>query len=252
MAKYTIGIDFGSLSGRAVLSDVADGRELASAVLDYPHAVMDTHLKDCDTLLPPNYALQDPADYLAVLETTIPKVMADAGVSPADVVGIAVDFTCCTLLPVDADGTPLCFKEEFRSTPLAYVLLWKHHAAQKYADRMNEVARERGEAFLSQVGGVISSEWEFPKIYQVLAEAPEVYEKARYFMEAADWITWMLCGEQKRSYQFAAYKALYDKETGYPTEDYFAAVDERLRHVVRDKLTPPVVGLGDRVGTVTA
>ncbi len=252
MKAYTIGIDFGSLSGRAVLMEADTGREVATATLDYPHAVMDTHLAKTGAPLKANFALQDPADYLLVLETVIPAVIREAGITPADVAGIAIDFTCCTLLPVDEHGTPLCFDPAFAGNPYAYTLLWKHHAAQKHADRLTRVARERGEKFLDQVGGTISSEWMFPKIYQVLDEAPEVYERARYFIEAGDWITWMLCGEHKRGYQFAAYKSLYTKGVGYPSEDYFAAVDERLRHVVRDKLTEPAVSLGDKVGTVTA
>ncbi|MBE6702296.1 MAG: ribulokinase [Ruminococcaceae bacterium] len=252
MAKYTIGIDFGSLSGRAVLTDVENGQEVASATLDYPHAVMDTHLAATGAPLPPDFALQDPADYLLVLEKTIPQLLADSGVSPAEVVAIALDFTCCTLLPVDADGTPLCFDPTFSQEPLAYTLLWKHHAAQKYANRMNEIARQRGEKFLDQVGGVISSEWMFPKIYQVLAEAPAVYEAARYFIEAGDWVTWMLCGEQHRGYQYAAYKSLYVKGVGYPSRAYFAAVDPRLANVVADKLTEPDCMLGDKVGELTA
>ena len=251
MAAYTIGIDFGSLSGRAVLSDAATGREVADATLDYPHAVMDTVLAKTGATLPPAYALQDPADYLLVLETVIPEVIRRGGVSPTEVKGICIDFTCCTLLPVTADGTPLCFTPTFEGEPLAYTLLWKHHAAQKYADRMNEVARERGEKFMDHVGGVISSEWMFPKILQVMNEAPEVYENAAYFIEAGDWLTWMLCGEQKRSYLYAAYKSLYVKGVGYPSEAYFAAVDERLRHIVRDKLQLPAAELGQPVGTVT-
>ncbi|MBR6728382.1 MAG: ribulokinase [Clostridia bacterium] len=252
MATYTIGIDFGSLSGRAVLADTADGREVATATLDYPHGVMDTVLAKTGEALPPAYALQDPADYLLVMETVIPELLKKSGVAPSEVKGICIDFTCCTLFPVTADGTPLCALPAFESEPLSYCLLWKHHAAQKYADRMNEVARERGEKFLDHIGGVISSEWMFPKICQVMNEAPEVFENADYFIEGGDWITWMLCGEQKRSYLYAAYKSLYIKGIGYPTEDYFAAVDERLRHIVRDKLMQPAAGLGECVGTVTA
>ena len=251
MATYTIGIDFGSLSGRAVLVDTANGREVAGATVDYPHAVMDTVLAKTGAPLPPAYALQDPADYLLVMETAIPAVLREAGVSPEEVKGICIDFTCCTLLPVTAEGTPLCFDPAFADTPLAYTLLWKHHAAQKYADRMNEVARARGEKFLDHVGGIISSEWMFPKILQVMNEAPEVYAAADYFIEAGDWITWLLCGAQKRSYLYAAYKSLYIKGIGYPSEDYFAAVDERLRHIVRDKLMQPAAGLGEPVGVVT-
>ena len=130
MATYTIGIDFGSLSGRAVLVDTADGREVATATLDYPHAVMDTVLAKTGEPLPPAYALQDPADYLLVLETVIPAVIKEGGVSPAEVKGICIDFTTCTLLPITKDGTPLCMTEVFESEPLAYTLLWKHHAAQ--------------------------------------------------------------------------------------------------------------------------
>ncbi len=252
MATYTIGIDFGSLSGRAVLVDTANGREVATATLDYPHAVMDTVLAKTGEPLPPAYALQDPADYLLVLETVIPAVIKEAAISPAEVKGICIDFTTCTLLPVTKDGTPLCMTDTFSDEALAYTLLWKHHAAQKYADRMNEVARERGEKFLDHIGGIISSEWMFPKILQVMNEAPEVYENADYFIDAGDWVTWMLCGEQKRSYLYAAYKSLYIKGIGYPTEDYFAAVDERLRHIVRDKLQLPAAELGQPVGTVTA
>ena len=251
MSKYTIGIDFGSLSGRAVLMDTETGREVATATLDYPHAVMDTKLAKTGATLPADFALQDPADYLLVLETVIPAVIREAGIDKADVVGIAIDFTCCTLFPVTEQGTPLCFDPAFADEPLSYVLLWKHHAAQKYADRLTEKARERGEKFLDQVGGTISSEWMFPKIYQVLEEAPAVYQNARYFIEAGDWITWMLCGKRQTSYQFAAYKSLYTKGVGYPSEEYFAAVDERLRHVVRDKLDEPVIEFGDRAGFVT-
>ena len=251
MGQYAIGVDFGTLSARALVAEIGTGRELASVAMDYPHAVMDTVLAKTGAALPPAYALQDPADYLLVLETVIPEVIRRGGVSPADVKGICIDFTCCTLLPVTADGTPLCFAPTFEDEPLAYTLLWKHHAAQKYADRMNEVARERGEKFMDHVGGVISSEWMFPKILQVMNEAPEVYENAAYFIEAGDWLTWMLCGEQKRSYLYAAYKSLYVKGIGYPSEAYFAAVDERLRHIVRDKLQLPAAELGQPVGTVT-
>lgn len=252
MSTYTIGIDFGSLSGRAVLSETATGREVAAATLEYPHAVMDTRLAKSNAPLPADFALQDPADYLLVLETVIPAVIRKACISPDEVKGIAVDFTTCTMLSVDENGTPLCFDPAFAEDPLAYALLWKHHAAQKYADVFTSKARERGEKFLDQIGGTISSEWMFPKICQILHESPEVYRQARYFIEAGDWVTWMLCGQQKRSYQFAACKSFYQKDVGYPSDDYFAAVDERLRHVVRDKLTEPVITIGEKAGTVTA
>ncbi len=251
MKKYTIGVDFGTLSGRAVLVNTANGHDLADAVMDYPHGVMDTVLAATGTPLPPAFALQDPADYLRVLETVIPAVLAKAGVDKSEVVGICIDFTCCTMLPVDGSGTPLCFYPCYREDPHAYVKLWKHHAAQKYADRLNAVAKEREEPWLSRCGGNISSEYIFPKIYQTLEEAPRIYEAAAAFMEAGDWLTAQLTDNYVCGYQFAAYKSHYDKDAGYPSEDFFAAVDQRLTHVVRDKLPFPVVGAGVCVGRVT-
>ena len=250
MKKYTIGVDFGTLSARAVLVETGTGRETASAVAEYAHGVMDTTLAD-GTPLPPQFALQDPADYLHALDAVLHEVFAASGVTPAEVAGLGVDFTCCTLLPVLADGTPLCFLPQYKSEPHAYVKLWKHHAAQPYADKINQLARERGEKWLAGYGGAINSEWMFPKIYEVLDRAPEIYEKAAYFIEAGDWITWMLTDQQVRGYVYAAYKGIYDIETGYPGEDFWGALDPRLAHVVSEKLNAPLAGIGERVGEVT-
>lgn len=251
MSKYSIGLDYGSLSGRAVLIDISDGRQLCDCVMDYPHAVMSERLNGDGVALPPDYALQHPQDYIDVLEHIIPGVIDKAGIDPADIVGIGVDFTCCTLLPVRSDGTPLCFDERFSGEPHAYVKLWKHHAAQSYADRLTEAARARGERWLDRFGGRVSSEWMFPKIWQVLDERPDIYAAADYFIEAGDWLTWLLTGRQTRGYCFAAYKGSYViDEGGYPSEDFFGSLDERLRHVVRDKLDAPMVFTGERAGCV--
>lgn len=128
MAKYAIGIDFGTLSGRAAVVSLADGTELAHSVLDYPHAVMDERLPS-GRVLPPDWALQHPADYLDVLKTTIPDAVQKSGVAVSDIIGIAIDFTACTMLPVKADGTPLCMLPGLEDEPHAYIKLWKHHAA---------------------------------------------------------------------------------------------------------------------------
>lgn len=252
MAKYTIGVDFGSLSARAVLAETETGREICDAAMDYPHGVMDSVLAASGAPLPQGYALQDPADYLLVLGHVLPALFEKSGVDPAEVAGIGVDFTCCTLLPVRGDGTPLCFEDAYRTNPHAYVKLWKHHAAQKYADRINALARERGETWLARFGGSVSSEWMFPKIAEVLNEAPEIYENAAFFIEAGDWINWMLTGRQTRSYVFAAYKSLYLKNEEYPSEEFFAALDPRMRHVVAEKLDAPVLGAGECAGVVSA
>lgn len=250
MSKYVIGIDYGTLSGRASLVDTADGRVLASAVYDYPHAVMDTALP-CGVRLGPDWALQHPRDYMDVLDHTLPKILRVSGVNPADVVGIGLDVTASTAMPCRRDGTPLCFLPEYENNPHAYVKLWKHHAAQEKANIMTEVARARGEWWLDAYGGKVSSEWSLPKLWQVMDEAPEIYAAMDCWVEATDWIVWQLCGVWMQDSCCAGYKCMYDKEHGYPSEEYFAALDERLRHVVSEKLWAPVVPIGTRVGGLT-
>ncbi|MDR3553101.1 MAG: ribulokinase [Clostridia bacterium] len=248
--NYVIGIDYGTLSGRALLCDVRTGEELASSMLEYPHAVMDEYLADGKTKLPPDYALQHPQDYLDVLAATVPDVLKKASADAADVVGVGIDFTSCTLMPVLEDGTPLCFLDEYKSNPHAYVKLWKHHAAQDKANRLNAIAQARGEKWLTRYGGKISSEWVLPKIWQVLDEAPEIYEKAR-FIEAADWLVWQLTGRETRNSCTAGYKALWHKRDGYPAKEFFRALDPRLEDVVDQKLSRDILPLGSRAGGVS-
>ena len=248
--KYTIGIDFGTESGRAVLVDVATGDEKASAVWEYANGVMDEALPD-GTKLEHDWALQDPADYIEAVRRTVPAVVKEAGVSADEVIGIGIDFTACTMLPVDAAGTPLCQLDAFKSTPNAWVKLWKHHAAQPEADEVNRVAARRGEKWLAKYGGKISSEWFFPKALQTLEEAPEVYAAADRFMEAADWVIVQLCGEEKRNACTAGYKAIWDKREGYPSEDYFAELHPEFRTIVADKLREEIYPAGTRAGGLT-
>lgn len=250
MGKYSIGIDYGTLSGRAVLVNVENGEELASSAYDYPHAVMDSMLNG-RIPLEPDFALQHPQDYLDVLLHTVPEVLKQSGVNPKDVIGIGTDFTASTMIPVKADGTPLCFLPEYEENPHAYVKLWKHHAAQKYADRMNRVAEQRGEKWLSRYGGKVSSEWEIPKILQILEEAPDIYDAMDYFVEAADWIVWQLTGVQTKNSCTAGYKGMWHKAEGYPSEDFFAQLNPRLRTVIADKMPCPVSPIGSLAGNLT-
>lgn len=249
--KYTIGVDFGTESGRTVLVRVADGETVASHVHPYADGVIDERLPGGGRRLEPDWALQNPADYLAVLRRGIPAVLSQAGVAPADVIGLGIDFTACTMLPIDREGTPLCLLEQFRAEPHAWVKLWKHHAAQPEADRVNRVAAERGEAFLRRYGGKISSEWFIPKALQVLDEAPAVYQAADRFIEAADWVILWLTGQERRNSCTAGYKAMWSKRDGYPSPDYFAALDPRFRDVIRDKMSADIYPLGARAGGLT-
>lgn len=245
--KYTIGIDFGTLSARAVLVDINSGKVITDAVYEYPHGVMDTSLPS-GLPLPADFALQHPRDYLEALGNTVSAVLEK--VSPDDVIGIGIDFTTCTLIPVKADGTPLCFDPEFENDPHAYAKLWKHHAAQPEADRLNEAAEKFAPHILERLGGKTSSEWLFPKVMEVLDRSPKAYENTSYFIDGGDFIAWMLTGRQTRSYVFASYKALYMHDVGYPPKEMFKYLDPRLENVVEEKLTAPMVYTCEEAGYV--
>jgi L-ribulokinase len=249
--SHVVGVDFGTLSARAVVVDTEDGSELAVAVHEFEHGVMDDTLAATGAELPPQWALQDPADYVEALRAAVPEAVRAAGIAPGDVVGLGTDFTASTPLPVLADGTPLCQVAGFEDRPHAYVKLWKHHAAQRQADRVNAVAQERGEPWLARYGGRISSEWEFAKALQVLEEDPEVYERMDRWLEAADWIVWQLCGRETRSTCTAGYKAIH-QDGRYPSEEYLRELDPRLVDFVEAKLETPLLPLGARAGDLTA
>ena len=249
--KYTIGVDYGTLSGRAVVVRVSDGAELGTAVFDYPNAVMDTKLNATGAKLGLDWALQDPNDYVAVLKNAVPAAMAQAGVDPANVIGIATDFTACTMVPVLEDGTPLSNIDEFVNRPHAYVKLWKHHAAQPHADRINQLARDRNEPWLPRYGGQISSEWELAKGLQLFEEDSEIYHKMHKFVEAADWIIWQLSGRYVRNACTAGYKGnLQDGE--YPSSDFFEALSPGFGQFAETKLKHPIGQLGTEAGKLTA
>ncbi|MFN2184063.1 MAG: ribulokinase, partial [Anaerolineae bacterium] len=246
-----IGLDFGTESGRADLVDVTDGREVATAVHPYGDGVIDEVLPGTDIELPHDFALQNPADYIDVLRVTIPAVLKEGGVDSEDVIGLGTDFTACTMLPIDDAGTPLCQKPDWRDNPYAWVKIWKHHAAQPEANRLNEIAERRGEGWLRRYGGKISSEWLIPKIWETLNEAPAVYTAADRYIEAADWIVLQLTGEERRNSCTAGYKAIWSKREGYPGDEFFAALDPRLRNVVDAKLSRKIYSLGQRAGGLT-
>ncbi len=251
MASYVIGVDFGTISGRCVLVNADTGEELAEAVHNYSHGVMDQTLGDGVTL-PQYFALQHPADYLDTLSQTIPAVLQCTGVAPKDVIGMGIDFTACTVLPIDQDGVPLCMKEEFAQEPHAYVKLWKHHAAQPEADEINALAKERGEAWLSIYGGQISCEWMLPKLLETLRHAPKVYQATYRYLEAADWLSLVLTGKETHSAPFAGYKGLWNAETGFPSNDFMKALDARLDGVVGEKIFPDVLGMDHVAGNLSA
>lgn len=251
MTALVVGIDFGTLSGRAVVVRVSDGAELGSAVHTYAHGVLDRHLPDRpDRVLPPDWALQAPGDYLEVLRTAVPAALEAAGADPADVIGVATDFTACTVLPTTGDGTPLSDLPEFADRPHAYVKLWKHHAAQPQADRVTELAAKRGEPWLRRFGGLISSEWEIAKALQVLEEDPSLWAATRHWVEAADWIVWQMTGVYVRNACTAGYKGQL-VDGSYPSSSYFADLNPDFADFAATKLDTPIGQLGAAAGTLT-
>ncbi|AMB41834.1 MULTISPECIES: ribulokinase [Paenarthrobacter] len=248
--QYVIGVDFGTLSGRAVVVRVSDGLELGSGVFEYPHAVVSEVLPATGERLPADWALQVPNDYRDVLRNAVPAAVADAGIDPENVVGIATDFTACTMVPTTADGTPLNELDRFADRPHAYVKLWRHHAAQPQADRINQLAEERTEAWLPRYGGLISSEWEFAKGLQLLEEDPEIYAAMDHWVEAADWIVWQLCGTYVRNACTAGYKGIL-QDGQYPSKDFLTALNPQFGDFVDDKLAHRIGRLGEAAGTLT-
>ncbi|HET6500243.1 MAG TPA: ribulokinase [Amycolatopsis sp.] len=250
-AAIVVGVDFGTLSGRAVVVRVADGAELGAAVYEYRSGVVDRVLPSTGVALPPGWALQVPADYLDVLRYAVPAALRDAGADPAEVIGVGTDFTSCTMVPTLADGTPLCDVPRFADRPHAYVKLWRHHAAQPQADRINALAEQWGEPWLARYGGLISSEWEFAKGLQILEEDPELYAAMRHWVEAADWIVWQLTGKYVRNACSAGYKgALQDGR--YPAREFLAALNPGFAGFVEEKLAQPIGALGAVAGELSA
>jgi L-ribulokinase len=247
---FTIGIDFGTESGRVVVVRVRDGEEMGAAIIPYPDGVIDEKIPK-GPKLEPDWALQNPRDYLLVVEKGIPKALKTAGVRPERVIGLGTDFTASSPMPVLNDGTPLCFVKAFRNNPHAWVKLWKHHAAQPEANRITEIGIERGEEFIRIYGGRYSSEWFFSKLLQILNESPQTYSAIGRFIEAADWIVWQLTGEEKRSACTASYKAMWVKGQGFPSRDFFRALHPQFENVVPEKVGEAFYPLGSRAGGLT-
>lgn len=250
--KYLVGIDFGTLSGRAVVVRADTGAMVGTAVVDYPYGVMDERLASADNqVLPPEFALQNPADYILVLRQAVPEAIKDAGIDPYDVVGIGVDCTSATVLATDKHAVPLCQKPQFVNNPHAWVKLWKHHGAQDQADRLVAAAKERGEEWLSRYGGVMSSELTLPKVLETFEKAREVYDAADYFVNLLDWLTWKLTGRLTFAAGDSGYKRNY-QDGFYPSPEYLEAVSAGFGTMFQDKMDAPILPLGAKVGGLTS
>ena len=251
MTRCAIGLDFGTESVRALLVDVATGATIATAVEPYGDGVIDERLPGTGRRLPPDWALQNPADWLSGLERTIRAVIAQSGVAGDAVVGIGIDFTACTVLPTSSDGTPLCHLDAFRSEPHAWPKLWKHHGAEREADLITAVAARRKERWLPRYGGRISSEWLLPKALETAAHAPDAYSAATSIIEGGDWVVWQLTGALARNACAAGYKGTWHKREGFPSREYLTELKPGFDTLYQDKVAGPVVAPGTAVGRLT-
>ena len=250
----SLGLDFGTESVRAILVDTA-GKPLGLATSNYTSGQITRSLPSSSDRLPPRFALQDPADWIESASLATRAAMDQAGARGADIIGIGVDFTSCTMLPTTGEGVPLCQVDSLRHTPLAWPKLWKHHGALQQTERMNAVASERQESFLKRYGGVIGLEWLFPKILETIECAPNVAEAAEIWLEAGDWFVWQLVGGSAdtltRSTCQAGYKAMWSADEGYPSQEFFAAVNPLLAEVVASKLPGVMRSPGESAGGLT-
>ena len=250
--RYTVGVDFGTLSGRAVVTRVSDGEIVGEALHAYEHGVMDRTLTAGDGRpLAPDVALQVPDNYRQVLRRAVPEAVAASGIAPGDIVGVGIDATSATVIVTDATGVPLCELAPFRVEPHAYAKLWKHHAAQDQAHRIVALAEDRGEAWLARYGGDLSSELLLPKVLETLEKAPQVYAAASRIVDAVDWITWQLTDTLTYAAGDSGYKRMY-QDGRYPDPAFLAALHPDLATVFTDRMPAPVVPLGARVGGLSA
>lgn len=250
MSKYSMGIDFGTLSGRAVIIDIETGREMAESVLEFSHGVMSERFVNGEAL-PADYALQHPQDYLDTLYFIIKDCLCKSGVDASDIIGVGVDFTASTVMPVTESGEPLCFLEKYKNNPHAYVKPWKHHAAQGEADEINELAKKMGEPWINRYGGTISCEWMWPKVLNILREDEALYCDTARFIEAGDWIVWQLTGKETHSVCTTGFKGTWSEEQGYPSKEFLRSLDPRLENIVGDKISTDVIKLSKSAGYIT-
>ena len=257
MKKYVLGLDFGTNSVRALLVDVANGDEIATSIHDYETGQDGIILDPAD----PHLARQHPRDYLKGLEVSVREVLeetkkADNDFEASQVIGIGIDTTGSTPLPVDREGIPLCFRDRFKDNPNAHAWLWKDHTSTAESAKITELAAREHPEYLAKCGGTYSSEWFFSKIFHCLRTDPEVFDAAYSWMECCDYIPAVLTGtsrpeQTRRSRCAAGHKAMYSEEWGgLPAKDFLAKLHTKLGEL-RDRLYDESLTSDNKAGTLT-
>ncbi|MAT15168.1 MAG: ribulokinase [Planctomyces sp.] len=249
-----LGLDFGTESVRALFVDLK-GNEVASAVAAYPHGQIIDTLPGTGEKIPANYAFQHPGDWIECSAQAVRDGLKAGGLKEDQIIGIGVDFTSCTMLPALKDGTPLCLVEQYAANMFSWPKLWKHHGAQKQTDRINELAHARNESFLPRYGGIIGLEWFFPKVYETLEKAPEIYRATEVWLEAGDWYVWQLVGGDAtslpRSTCQAGYKGMWHSQDGYPSKEFLKELHPELENIVAEKMPGQLLAPGKSAGGLT-
>ena len=249
MQKYVIGVDFGTLSARAVLVELSTGAQVCVSEFKYPHAIMSK--KDFPSAkFPETFAMQHPGDYIQALKNVVSDIKAQTGIAKEQIQGVGIDFTTCTVLPIDENFQPLCLREEFKGEPHAFVKLWKHHGAEKEAELITKELEEYDAEMLSSYGGKVSSEWFFPKVLETFNKARHVYDKTYCFIEAGDYLTSLLTGNLQRNACVTGFKALWSKKKGFLKKDFWARIDNDFANTIEDKIIGQVLPEGQKAGVV--
>lgn len=249
--KIALGLDFGTESVRCLAVDITSGEEKAVAISNYEHGVITKKIPGALADLPSNWALQNPCDWLSGLKKVIHEIIDEVEIMPEEVIGLGICFTSCTVLPTNIDGTPLCFFNDWKNEPHAWPKLWKHHAAQLEADSINSLAKQEQQQWLKRYGGLISSEWLFPKALQIFRESPNCFTATKRFIEGGDWLVWQLTGNEMRSACQAGYKAMWDAREGYPSNLFLEKLGKGFSEII-NKLGTKVYPVGTCAGKLTA
>lgn len=217
--EYVIGLDFGTLSVRAVIFSVKDGKEIGEGVSDYRQGVISETLPD-GTPLGQDYALESPQDMKESLKIAVTKALDSSKVSPDKIIGIGIDSTTYSQVSCTKDGLPLCELKAFEQEPMAWIKLWKHHGAQQQSDKLSEFHKKTDSLHqCNRYGGVFNCEWALPKLLETYEKSPEVFHATYRFCDLGEWIAWILSGKPVASLYSYGFKCLWSEDLGFPSTE---------------------------------
>lgn len=245
---YSIGLDYGTESCRAALLELQTAQIIAVVEQPYEHGTITEKL--ANKKIKNNLVLQNPNDYLLCMKNLIATLLEQQQLGPTSIKAIGIDFTSCTVLPVDEAFNPICNQLKFKFQPQAYAKLWKSHSAFKEATHITNVLANH--PYLKKYGGVISSEWLLPKLLELKNDAPAVFEECVYFMEAGDWLVSKLTNQLVRSRCQAGFKGLWQKEDGYIKPAILRLIDGSFSNIYETKLAGKTMLAGEFAGSLTS